>query len=56
MWTDAATPALQDKFECTDRQMFRHAAVQDNKINLADLVDDVVITKTMKSFPVRKPG
>ena len=58
MWTDAGNAALQDCFECTDWQMFRDVATQDNNISLEEYTflqtyvskcfDDVEIIKTMK--------
>ena len=65
MWTDEATAALQDCFECTDWHMFRDATTQEKHINLEEYTlsvtsyiskcgDDVVITNTIKSFPNQK--
>ncbi len=65
VWTDEATAALQGCFKCRDWHMFRDAATQENHINLEEYtpsvssyiskcVDDVVITKTIKSFPNQK--
>ncbi len=65
MWTDEATAALQDCFECTDWQMFKDAATQGNHIDLEEYTssvtsfiskcaDDVVKIRTVKSFPNEK--
>ncbi len=64
---DEATAALQDCFECTDWQMFKDAATQENHIDLEEYTssvtsyiskcaDDVVKIRTVKSFPNEKPG
>ena len=65
MWTDEATAALQDCVEYTDWHMSRDDATQENHISLEEYtstvtsyiskcVNDVVIRKTIKSFPNQK--
>ncbi|ONI45397.1 hypothetical protein AN641_04270 [Candidatus Epulonipiscioides gigas] len=63
MWTDVATAALQDCFECTDCQMFKDAATQENHIDpekytssvtttyISKCADDVVKIRSVTSFP-----
>lgn len=56
---------LWECFECTDWHILRHAATQENNINLEEYtssvqsyickcVDDVVMTKKIRSFPNQK--
>ncbi len=60
VWTDEATAALQDCFKCTDWQMFRDDATQENHNNfeeytyISKCVDDVAITKAAHLFSNQK--
>lgn len=60
-----AIPALQDCFQCTDWQIFREAAVDEEEVDLEDntspvlsyikCTEDVTKTRTVADYPNQKP-
>ncbi|KAK3520331.1 hypothetical protein QTP70_023296 [Hemibagrus guttatus] len=65
-WPAGVTSALQDRFECTDWNMFREAATNSDSINLEEYttsvtsyigkrIDDMTVSKTITTHSNRKP-
>ncbi|KAK3552753.1 hypothetical protein QTP86_022162, partial [Hemibagrus guttatus] len=65
-WLAGVTSALQDRFECTDWNMFREAATNSDSINLEEYttsvtsyigkrIDDMTVSKTITTHSNRKP-